>query len=134
MSFGSSVGTTSVKFNAPQEIDTRIKTETCYVQTKQQCILFMREYKERSIEELRIEDYNLGEGPCIICRPCLHPLKPHIICDSCRHLREHCIICNPCRHLQRHCSRSTRNPFGNIRQMAAPQQNTGTSLFGAGSE
>lgn len=51
-------GTSIAKFNPPQEGETMQKgATTSYVQTKQQCITFMKEYQEKSLEELRIEDY-----------------------------------------------------------------------------
>lgn len=58
-------GTAIVKFIAPQETDTLLKgSTTSYVQTKQQCITFMKEYAEKSLEELRIEDYAANrKGP-----------------------------------------------------------------------
>lgn len=58
-------GTSIAKFQAPQETDTLIKgSSQSYVQTKQQCITFMREYAEKSLEELRIEDYAANrKGP-----------------------------------------------------------------------
>jgi len=58
-SFGQSQpGTAVAKFQAPTESDNITKGgSTTYVQTKQQCITFMKEYAEKSIEELRVEDY-----------------------------------------------------------------------------
>lgn len=58
-------GTAIAKFQAPQETDTLMKGSTqSYVQTKQQCITFMREYAEKSLEELRFEDYAANrKGP-----------------------------------------------------------------------
>lgn len=51
-------GTSIAKFIPPQEGETMQKgSTTSYVQTKQQCITFMKEYAEKSLEELRIEDY-----------------------------------------------------------------------------
>jgi hypothetical protein len=58
-------GTAIAKFLAPQETDTLMKgSTTSYVQTKQQCITFMKEYAEKSLEELRFEDYAANrKGP-----------------------------------------------------------------------
>ncbi|CRK89895.1 CLUMA_CG003627, isoform A [Clunio marinus] len=58
-------GTAVAKFQAPQETDTLMKgSQASYVQTKQQCITFMKEYAEKSLEELRIEDYAANrKGP-----------------------------------------------------------------------
>lgn len=58
-------GTAVAKFQAPTETDTLVKgSSTQYVQTKQQCITFMKEYGEKSLEELRIEDYAANrKGP-----------------------------------------------------------------------
>lgn len=51
-------GTAIAKFQAPLETDTLMKGATItYIQTKQQCITFMEEYREKSLEELRVEDY-----------------------------------------------------------------------------
>lgn len=51
-------GTSVAKFLPPSETDTLVKgSSTQYVQTKQQCITFMKEYAEKSLEELRYEDY-----------------------------------------------------------------------------
>jgi nuclear pore complex protein Nup98-Nup96 len=51
-------GTAIAEFQAPQETETLMKGSTqSYVQTKQQCITFMKEYSDKSLEELRIEDY-----------------------------------------------------------------------------
>lgn len=65
--FGQSqqTGTAIAKFQAPTETDTLVKgSSTQYVQTKQQCITFMKEYAEKSLEELRIEDYAANrKGP-----------------------------------------------------------------------
>lgn len=58
-------GTAVAKFQAPTETDTLVKgSSTQYVQTKQQCITFMKEYAEKSLEELRMEDYTANrKGP-----------------------------------------------------------------------
>lgn len=51
-------GTAVAKFQPPSETDTLLKgSTTSYVQTKQQCITFMKEYADKSLEELRFEDY-----------------------------------------------------------------------------
>lgn len=59
------LGTSIIKFNPPQESETMQKgSSTSYVQTKQQCVTFMKEYAEKSLEELRIEDYTANrKGP-----------------------------------------------------------------------
>ncbi|KAL7013149.1 hypothetical protein ACKWTF_015220 [Chironomus riparius] len=50
--------TAFTKFKPQQETETLLKGQTSsYIQTKQQCITFMQEYAEMSLEELRIEDY-----------------------------------------------------------------------------
>lgn len=58
-------GTAIAKFQPQQETDTLLKgSTTSYVQTKQQCITFMKEYADKSLEELRIEDYAANrKGP-----------------------------------------------------------------------
>ena len=58
-------GTAIAKFLPPSETDTLLKGSTqSYVQTKQQCITFMKEYAEKSLEELRFEDYAANrKGP-----------------------------------------------------------------------
>lgn len=58
-------GTAVAKFLAPTETDTLVKgASTQYVQTKQQCITFMKEYAEKSLEELRLDDYAANrKGP-----------------------------------------------------------------------
>lgn len=58
-------GTAIAKFQAQQETDSLIKgSTTSYIQTKQQCITFMKEYAEKSLEELRYEDYAANrKGP-----------------------------------------------------------------------
>jgi len=58
-------GTAVAKFQPQQETDTLLKGQTTsYVQTKQQCITFMKEYAEKSLEELRYEDYAANrKGP-----------------------------------------------------------------------
>ncbi|XP_070502956.1 nuclear pore complex protein Nup98-Nup96 [Chironomus tepperi] len=58
-------GTAIAKFQPQQETDTLLKGQTTsYVQTKQQCITFMKEYAEKSLEELRFEDYAANrKGP-----------------------------------------------------------------------
>jgi nuclear pore complex protein Nup98-Nup96 len=59
------LGTSIAKFNPPQESETMQKgSSTSYVQTKQQCVTFMKEYADKSLEELRIEDYAANrKGP-----------------------------------------------------------------------
>lgn len=50
--------TADVKFEPPQETETlALGQRTSYVQTKQHCITFMKEYASKSIEELRVADY-----------------------------------------------------------------------------
>jgi nuclear pore complex protein Nup98-Nup96 len=58
-------GTAIAKFQAQQETDALLKgSTTSYIQTKQQCITFMKEYAEKSLEELRVEDYSSNrKGP-----------------------------------------------------------------------
>jgi nuclear pore complex protein Nup98-Nup96 len=58
-------GTGIAKFQAQQETDALLKgSTTSYIQTKQQCITFMKEYGEKSLEELRVEDYTANrKGP-----------------------------------------------------------------------
>lgn len=58
-------GTAIAKFQAQQETDALLKgSTTSYIQTKQQCITFMKEYAEKSLEELRVEDYTANrKGP-----------------------------------------------------------------------
>lgn len=58
-------GTAIAKFQAPKKMDTLNKgSSQAFVNTKQQCITFMRTYSEKSVEELRIEDYAVNRtGP-----------------------------------------------------------------------
>ncbi|KAL3880568.1 hypothetical protein ACJMK2_032799, partial [Sinanodonta woodiana] len=51
-------GGTTVKFNQPNGQDTIVKNGvTTNINTKHQCITAMAEYENKSIEELRLEDY-----------------------------------------------------------------------------
>ncbi|KAL0994355.1 hypothetical protein UPYG_G00121060 [Umbra pygmaea] len=56
---------TTVKFNAPTGSDTMVKGGvTTSINTKHQCITAMKEYENKSLEELRLEDYQAGrKGP-----------------------------------------------------------------------
>ncbi|XP_068187416.1 nuclear pore complex protein Nup98-Nup96 [Antennarius striatus] len=56
---------TTVKFNPPTGSDTMVKAGvTTSINTKHQCITAMKEYENKSLEELRLEDYNAGrKGP-----------------------------------------------------------------------
>nr|XP_040038082.1 nuclear pore complex protein Nup98-Nup96 isoform X3 [Gasterosteus aculeatus aculeatus] len=56
---------TTVKFNAPTGSDTMVKAGvTTSINTKHQCITAMKEYENKSLEELRLEDYQAGrKGP-----------------------------------------------------------------------
>ncbi|XP_005161496.1 nuclear pore complex protein Nup98-Nup96 isoform X1 [Danio rerio] len=68
--FGSSSFTaappgTTIKFNPPTGSDTMVKGGvTTSINTKHQCITAMKEYENKSLEELRLEDYQAGrKGP-----------------------------------------------------------------------
>ncbi|XP_051537723.1 nuclear pore complex protein Nup98-Nup96-like isoform X2 [Myxocyprinus asiaticus] len=68
--FGSSSFTaappgTTIKFNPPTGSDTMVKSGvTASINTKHQCITAMKEYENKSLEELRFEDYQAGrKGP-----------------------------------------------------------------------
>ncbi|XP_041088599.1 nuclear pore complex protein Nup98-Nup96 isoform X1 [Polyodon spathula] len=56
---------TTLKFNAPSGNDTMVKGGvTTSINTKHQCITAMKEYENKSLEELRLEDYQAGrKGP-----------------------------------------------------------------------
>ncbi|XP_012673966.1 nuclear pore complex protein Nup98-Nup96 isoform X2 [Clupea harengus] len=56
---------TTVKFNPPTGSDTMVKGGvTTSINTKHQCITAMKEYENKSLEELRMEDYQAGrKGP-----------------------------------------------------------------------
>ncbi|XP_034406784.1 nuclear pore complex protein Nup98-Nup96 isoform X7 [Cyclopterus lumpus] len=56
---------TTVKFNPPTGTDTMVKGGvTTSINTKHQCITAMKEYENKSLEELRLEDYQAGrKGP-----------------------------------------------------------------------
>uniref|UniRef100_A0A8C7VYD9 Nuclear pore complex protein Nup98-Nup96 n=1 Tax=Oncorhynchus mykiss TaxID=8022 RepID=A0A8C7VYD9_ONCMY len=56
---------TTVKFNPPTGSDTMVKGGvTTSINTKHQCITAMKEYENKSLEELRFEDYQAGrKGP-----------------------------------------------------------------------
>ncbi|KAF7651897.1 hypothetical protein LDENG_00104090 [Lucifuga dentata] len=52
---------TTVKFNPPTGSDTMVKAGvTTSINTKHQCITAMKEYENKSLEELRLEDYQAG--------------------------------------------------------------------------
>ncbi|XP_068436301.1 nuclear pore complex protein Nup98-Nup96 isoform X3 [Clinocottus analis] len=56
---------TTVKFNPPTGTDTMVKAGvTTSINTKHQCITAMKEYENKSLEELRLEDYQASrKGP-----------------------------------------------------------------------
>ncbi|XP_061106548.1 nuclear pore complex protein Nup98-Nup96 isoform X2 [Conger conger] len=56
---------TTLKFNPPTGSDTMVKGGvTTSINTKHQCITAMKEYENKSLEELRLEDYQAGrKGP-----------------------------------------------------------------------
>ncbi|XP_070838851.1 nuclear pore complex protein Nup98-Nup96 isoform X2 [Chaetodon trifascialis] len=56
---------TTIKFNPPTGSDTMVKAGvTTSINTKHQCITAMKEYENKSLEELRLEDYQAGrKGP-----------------------------------------------------------------------
>ncbi|XP_034033490.1 nuclear pore complex protein Nup98-Nup96 isoform X2 [Thalassophryne amazonica] len=56
---------TTIKFNPPSGTDTMVKGgSTTSINTKHQCITAMKEYENKSLEELRLEDYQAGrKGP-----------------------------------------------------------------------
>ncbi|KAJ8342308.1 hypothetical protein SKAU_G00322360 [Synaphobranchus kaupii] len=56
---------TALKFNPPTGSDTMVKGGvTTSINTKHQCITAMKEYENKSLEELRLEDYQAGrKGP-----------------------------------------------------------------------
>ncbi|XP_056140469.1 nuclear pore complex protein Nup98-Nup96 [Lampris incognitus] len=56
---------TTLKFNPPTGSDTMVKGGvTTSINTKHQCITAMKEYENKSVEELRLEDYQAGrKGP-----------------------------------------------------------------------
>ncbi|XP_028823524.1 nuclear pore complex protein Nup98-Nup96 isoform X2 [Denticeps clupeoides] len=56
---------TTIKFNPPTGNDTMVKGGvTTSINTKHQCITAMKEYENKSLEELRLEDYQAGrKGP-----------------------------------------------------------------------
>lgn len=55
---GASAGGTTVKFNPPPGQDTMSKSGvTTSINTRHQCITAMKEYENKSLEELRVEDY-----------------------------------------------------------------------------
>ena len=59
--FGAATGAvagTTVKFNAPTGTDTMVKNNTQqHINTRFMCIVTMKEYESKSLEELRMEDY-----------------------------------------------------------------------------
>ncbi|XP_069046230.1 nuclear pore complex protein Nup98-Nup96 isoform X3 [Lepisosteus oculatus] len=63
--FGPTQTGTPLKFNAPTGSDTMVKGGvTTSINTKHQCITAMKEYENKSLEELRLEDYQAGrKGP-----------------------------------------------------------------------
>ncbi|XP_060792390.1 nuclear pore complex protein Nup98-Nup96 isoform X4 [Neoarius graeffei] len=56
---------TTIKFTPPTGSDTMVKSGvTTSINTKHQCITAMKEYENKSLEELRLEDYQAGrKGP-----------------------------------------------------------------------
>lgn len=62
---GGANGTAVVKYQQTASTDTLVKNgQTTTVQTKQHCITFMKEYENKSVEELRVEDYAANrKGP-----------------------------------------------------------------------
>ncbi|XP_001658483.2 nuclear pore complex protein Nup98-Nup96 [Aedes aegypti] len=62
---GAGNGTAVAKYQQTASTDTLVKNgQTTTVQTKQHCITFMKEYENKSVEELRIEDYQANrKGP-----------------------------------------------------------------------
>ncbi|XP_066555772.1 nuclear pore complex protein Nup98-Nup96 isoform X3 [Amia ocellicauda] len=63
--FGATQTGTTLKFNPPTGSDTMVKGGvTTSINTKHQCITAMKEYENKSLEELRLEDYQAGrKGP-----------------------------------------------------------------------
>ncbi|RMB89601.1 hypothetical protein DUI87_34024 [Hirundo rustica rustica] len=56
---------TTIKFNPPTGTDTMVKSGvSASINTKHQCITAMKEYESKSLEELRLEDYQANrKGP-----------------------------------------------------------------------
>uniref|UniRef100_A0A8C9NXK2 Nuclear pore complex protein Nup98-Nup96 n=1 Tax=Serinus canaria TaxID=9135 RepID=A0A8C9NXK2_SERCA len=56
---------TTIKFNPPTGTDTMVKSGvSTSINTKHQCITAMKEYESKSLEELRLEDYQANrKGP-----------------------------------------------------------------------